>query len=100
MSLPAVVALSPTECAAKMAKLDCIIRAALVDKVATVISDYNGQPFGRSAKSWKGRTVHIAHAFYSGWGNKPQITVWLKEERVGGGSAALDLTELELVAPL
>ena len=85
-----------TEYAEKMAELDCLIHKELVGKTAIVISNYNGQQYGRSSVSWKGRTVHIDHAFYSGCGSKPRITVWLKEERKGGGSAALDLNELEV----
>lgn len=83
--------------ATKMAELDCLIHAELVGKAARVISNYNGQQYGRSAASWKGRVVHIDHAFYSGLRSKPQITVWLKEERKGGGSAALGLDELEIL---
>ncbi len=40
------------------------VEGALVGKFVRVISDHNGQPFGRSRKSWKGevrriKTVHI-----------------------------------------
>lgn len=83
--------------ALKIAVLDALISDALSGRTAVVISNYNGQPSGRSAKSWKGRTVHIDKAFYSGFGSQPRITVWLREERVGGGSASLGLDELELV---
>lgn len=83
--------------AAAMAEFDGMIQVELSGKQAKVVSNYNGQQFGRSAKSWKGRTVHIAHAFYSGRSGSPRITVWLKEERVGGGSAALGLEELEIL---
>jgi len=86
-----------TAWAKQIASLDCLINEALVNKSARVISNYNGQQYGRSAASWKGRTVQIDRAFYSGHGSKPSITVWLKEERVGGGSAALGLDELELI---
>ncbi len=82
--------------AAQIAVLDGLINEELVGRTARVISDYNGQSFGRSSSSWKGRTVHIDHAFYSGCGNNPRITVWLKEQRKGGGSAALGLEELEI----
>ena len=90
------------DAANKMAELDCLIHESLVGKTARVISNYNGQQYGRSCASWscaswKGRTVHIDHAFYSGCGKKPSITVWLKEERHGGGSAALGLEELEII---
>lgn len=85
------------EFAGKMAELDEMIAYTLVGRAAVVKSNYNGQHFGSSKPSWKGRTVHIAHAFYSGTANKPHITVWLKEERAGGGSAALGLDELEIV---
>ncbi len=41
--------------------------------------------------------IAVLDALISDAGSQPRITVWLREERVGGGSASLGLDELELV---
>lgn len=34
---------------------------ALVGRLVRVMSDHNGQPFGRSRKSWRGEMARIKH---------------------------------------
>ena len=45
------------------------ISKAFVGRTVKVLSDHNGQPYGRSKKSWKGETAIVKHVLID-------TTVW------------------------
>lgn len=59
----------------------------VIGRTATIVSDYNGQPFGTSKRSLKGQSFEVREVYITGNG---QVTIFLC-----GLDLGLDVTELE-----
>jgi len=70
----------------------------LKDQQVTIVSNYNGQPYGRSRKPLTGQTARIKSTYLSEWMG-PRVTVFIEGERVGLNMDAIRLSDdLEPVA--
>lgn len=78
MSTGTAVRMAAEGLAEEMARLDRNINDMLAGRRVRITSDYNGQPYGSSRPSLRGKEYCVRAAFFSGEGGyRPEITLWL-----------------------
>lgn len=79
-------------CLADLNSINMQIGCLLVGRRCIIQSEFNGQPFGRSRKSMRGKMVTIRSAIVDFTSIKPRIVIFVDEELVG-----LELDEVVIV---
>lgn len=67
------------------------IHEAAVGRRVRILSNYNGQPIGRSRPSLKGKVFHVTHAF---WSDNNGVCLFIEDYGV-----SIPLNEVEFVDP-
>lgn len=70
-----------TACAGEVKRLLDALEASLKGRKVRILSNYNGQPWGGSKPSLKGKVLKVERVYYDGWPSCP-VTLLLEGQRL------------------
>lgn len=77
-----------------------LVREQLIGRECRVLSNFNGQPHGRSRKPWTGKVCKIQSAYIDDHDNSKHTNRWWRSQiiiQLENASAAMHLSEVELI---